>query len=92
MLNKKATPCIRALKSQRTAAIHEAGLMPADTFAGIQQVYFGGDMEAAPALAGQSAGLIHGVLTVQEIIDETVGQFHAISARLGAMAAASTFG
>ncbi len=92
MLNKKATPCIRALKSQRTAAIHEAGLMPADTFAGIQQVYFGGDMEAAPALAGQSAGLIHGVLTVQQIIDETVAQFHAIAARLGAMAAGSTFG
>jgi enoyl-[acyl-carrier protein] reductase II len=92
MLNKKATPCIRALKSQRTAAIHEAGLMPADTFAGIQQVYFGGDMEAAPALAGQSAGLIHGVLTVQQIIDETVAQFHAISARMGAMAAGSAFG
>jgi enoyl-[acyl-carrier protein] reductase II len=92
LLNKKATPCIRALKSQRTAAIFEAGLMPADTFAGIQQVYFGGDMEAAPALAGQSAGLIHGVLTVQQIIDETVAQFHAIAARLGAMAAGSTFG
>jgi enoyl-[acyl-carrier protein] reductase II len=92
LLNKKATPCIRALKSQRTAAIHEAGLMPADTFAGIQQVYFGGDMEAAPALAGQSAGLIHAVLTVQQIIDETVAQFHAIGARMGAMAARSSFG
>jgi enoyl-[acyl-carrier protein] reductase II len=92
MLNKKATPCIRALKSQRTLAIHEAGLMPADTFTGIQQVYFGGDMEAAPALAGQSAGLIHGVLTVQQIIDDTVAQFHAITARLGALAAAQAFG
>jgi enoyl-[acyl-carrier protein] reductase II len=92
MLNKKSTPCIRALKSQRTLAIHEAGVMPPDTFAGIQRVYFDGDMEAAPALAGQSAGLIHGVLTVQQIIDETVAQFHAITARLGAMAAGSTFG
>ena len=92
MLNKKATPCIRALKSLRTAAIHEAGLMPADSFDGIRQVYFGGDMEAAPALAGQSAGLIHGVLTVQQIIDETVAQFHAIGARMGAMAEGSTFG
>jgi enoyl-[acyl-carrier protein] reductase II len=92
MLNKKSTPCIRALKSQRTLAIHEAGVMPPDTFAGIQRVYFDGDMEAAPALAGQSAGLIHGVLTAQQIIDETVAQFHAITARLGAMAAGSTFG
>jgi len=92
VLNKKSTPCIRALKTQRTQAIHEAGLMPADTFAGIQQVYFGGDMEAAPALAGQSAGLIHAVLSVQQIIDATVAEFHAITARLGAMAAARQFG
>jgi enoyl-[acyl-carrier protein] reductase II len=92
VLNKRSTPCIRALKSQRTQAIHEAGLMPPDTFAGIQQVYFGGDMEAAPALAGQSAGLIHEVLTVQQIIDTTVAEFHAIAARLGALAAARQFG
>ena len=31
-----------------------------------------GDMEAAPALAGQSVGLIDGVKTAQEIIDETL--------------------
>ena len=92
VLNKQSTPCIRALKSQRTQAIHEAGLMPADTFAGIQQVYFGGDMEAAPALAGQSAGLIHSVLSVQQIIEATVAEFHAITARLGALAAARQFG
>ena len=66
--------------------------MPASTFAGIQQVYFGGDMDAAPALAGQSAGLIHAVLTVQQIIDHTVAEFHAITARLGAMAGAAHFG
>src|SRR5487761_2548151 len=92
VLKKKATPCIRALKTARTQAMHEAGLMPADAFAGIQQVYFGGDMEAAPALAGQSAGLIHAVLPVQQIIDDTVAEFHAIAARLGALAAARQFG
>ena len=92
VLNTKASPCIRALKSERTKAIHEAGLMPADSFAGIQQVYFGGDMEAAPALAGQSAGLVHAVLPVQQIIEQMVAEFHAISARLGALAAARSFG
>jgi len=92
VLNKQSTPCIRALKSQRTQAIHEAGLMPSDTFAGIQQVYFGGDMEAAPALAGQSAGLIHGVLPVRQIIDDTVAEFHAITERLGVMASHRRFG
>jgi enoyl-[acyl-carrier protein] reductase II len=92
VLNKKSSPCIRALKTQRTQEIHEAGLMPADTFAGIQQVYFGGDMEAAPALAGQSAGLIHGVLTVQQIIEGTVAQFHEIASRMGGLGAERRFG
>lgn len=92
VLNKKASPCIRALKSQRTAAIHESGLMPPDTFAGLQQVYFGGDMEAAPALAGQTAGLIDAVLTAGQIIRQTVDEFHAITARLGTLAAARDFG
>jgi enoyl-[acyl-carrier protein] reductase II len=92
MLNTKASPCIRALKSERTLAIHEAGLMPADSFEGIQRVYFDGDMEAAPALAGQTAGLIDSIKTAQQIIDETVAEFFAISQRMGAMAAARSFG
>ena len=92
VLNKKSTPCIRALKTTFTQAIHEAGLMPVTTFAGIQQVYFGGDMEAAPALAGQSAGLIHAVKPVRQIIDDTVAEFFAISQRMAAMATARSFG
>ena len=92
VLNKKATPCIRALKTDFTQAIHEAGLMPADTFKGIQGVYFGGDMNAAPALAGQSVGLIHGVKTVQQIIDETVAGFFEITQRMAALAGARSFG
>ncbi|WP_291010348.1 nitronate monooxygenase [Hydrogenophaga sp.] len=92
VLNKKASPCIRALKSQRTAAIHEAGVMPPDTFHGIQRVYFDGDMEAAPALAGQSAGLITGVKTTQQIIDEMVAGFFETTARMGQMAQARSFG
>lgn len=92
VLNKQSTPCIRALKTDFTQVIHEAGLMPADSFKGIRQVYFDGEMNAAPALAGQSAGLIHGVLGVQQIIEQTVAEFHAIGARLGALAAAASFG
>ncbi len=92
MINKKSSPCIRTLKSQRTGVWHEAGLMPADAFKAIRQVYFDGDMEAAPALAGQSAGLIHGVKTAQAIIDETVAEFFAIMQRMGTLAQASHFG
>jgi len=92
VLNKKASPCIRALKTDRTAAIYEAGLMPADTFSRLQELYFGGDMEAAVGLAGQTSGLIDAIKTAKQIIDETVAEFHVISARMGAMAAASNFG
>jgi enoyl-[acyl-carrier protein] reductase II len=92
VLNQKSTPCIRALKSQRTAAIHEAGVMAPDALAGIRQLYFDGDLEAAPALAGQSAGLIGEVKSVQQIIDETIGEFFAITQRLGALAQARSFG
>jgi hypothetical protein len=36
-------------------------------------------MEAAPALAGQSAGLIDKIKSAQQIIEETVAQFFAIT-------------
>jgi enoyl-[acyl-carrier protein] reductase II len=92
MLNKKSTPCIRALKSRRTQAIYEQGVMSADALQGILGVYFGGDMEAAPALAGQSAGLIDSVKSAQQIIEDTLAEFFAITARLGAMAQQRSFG
>ena len=91
VLNKKASPCIRALKTERTRAIHEAGLMPPDTFARILDLYFGGDMEAAVGLAGQTAGLIDDIRPVKAIIDETVAEFHAICGRLGGLSAAGGF-
>jgi len=91
VLNQKSTPCIRALKSQSMLAVHQSGLLPPDAFKGIRQVYFDGDMEAAPALAGQSAGLIHEVKTAQRIIEDTVAEFFAITKRLGALASAHSF-
>ena len=92
VLNKKSTPCIRALKSERTRAIHDDGLMAPDALKAIRDVYFHGDMEAAPALAGQSAGLIDKVESAQQIIEETVAQFFAITGRLGGLATAKEFG
>ncbi|MEP5366621.1 nitronate monooxygenase [Parvibaculum sp.] len=92
VLNKKSTPCIRALKTERTAHIHEEGLMPPDTFTRILDLYFGGDMEAAVGLAGETAGLITEVKTAKEIIDGTISEFFAIASRMGALADARNFG
>jgi enoyl-[acyl-carrier protein] reductase II len=92
VLNKKSTPCIRALKSQRTLAIYEEGVMSFEAMRGIQDLYFGGDLEAAPALAGQTAGLIDSIKTAQQIIDDTVAEFFAITQRLGILGQAKSFG
>ena len=92
VLNKKSTPCIRALKTERTAAIHEEGLMPPDTFTRILDLYFGGDMEAAVGLAGETAGLITEIKSARDIIEETVAEFFAITSRMGALGAARNFG
>lgn len=92
VLNKRASPCIRALKTTRTEAMAETGLMPPDTFTRILDLYFGGDMEASVGLAGQTAGLIDSVKPVREIIDETIAGFFAATARLGTLATARDFG
>ena len=92
VLNKKSTPCIRALKSGRTLAIYEEGVMSFEAMKGIRDLYFGGDMEAAPALAGQSAGLIDSIKTAKEIVDETVAGFFEIAQRLGGLAHGRSFG
>jgi enoyl-[acyl-carrier protein] reductase II len=91
VLNKKATPCLRALKTDRSLSIYEEGLMPPDTMKNILDLYFGGDMEAAVGLAGQTSGLIDGVKPVADIISEMVVEFHQISARMGALASGQSF-
>jgi enoyl-[acyl-carrier protein] reductase II len=50
----------------------------------IQDLYFGGDMNAAPALTGQSAGLIDAVKPVAQIIDETISEFNEACKRMSA--------
>lgn len=92
VLNRKASPCIRALKTAGTQAIHEEGRMPVDVLSRVQDLYFGGDMDAAPALAGQTVGLIDRVKSAQEIIDDTVSGFFEIMERLGGLAARRDFG
>ncbi len=78
ILNKKGKPCIRAMKSNLTEEIYEKGIMDMSALGNIKDLYFAGDMEAAPALAGQSMGLIDKVKPVKEIIDETIQQFNLV--------------
>ena len=49
-----------------------------DPLGGIKDLYFGGNMNAAPALAGQSIGLISKVLPVEKIIKQTMEEFNSV--------------
>ncbi len=91
MLNRKSTPCVRALKTERAKEIDRAGSFDRSLFGTVRDVYFGGDMEASLALAGQTVGLIHEVLPVAEIIGRTVAGFHSIRKEQGERSKANAF-
>ncbi|MCW9035919.1 MAG: nitronate monooxygenase [Rhodospirillales bacterium] len=91
MLNKNSSPCIRVLRTERTEKIYADGVMPKDTFAKIQDLYFGGDMEASVGLAGQSSTLINKVIPAAEVIEGMVSEFFEAADNLGKIAAARAF-
>ena len=78
ILNKKSKPCVRALKTDFTKKIYDEGHMDMSSMMGIKNLYFNGDMNAAPALAGQSVGLIDEIKSVDTIINKTITQFNVI--------------
>ena len=70
-LNKFQSPALRALRTEKTAALEkqfDQNVMM--EFANVQKLYFGGDMEASIALSGQVAGRIDAVKPVQQILNE----------------------
>ena len=83
VLNKKSKPVIRALKTKLTNNINEKGVMDMSAMMNIKDLYFGGDMEAAPALSGQSSGLINEIKPVKQIIDEIIDEFNSTCNGLG---------
>ncbi len=83
ILNKKSKPVIRALKSNLTDQINDSGQMDMSALMNIKDLYFDGDMEAAPALSGQSIGLINKVKSVKQIVDEIINEFNNTCESLG---------
>ena len=83
-LNQQGRPALRALKTQRTAALEPLGLFNVmEHMAELGHLYFGGDMEAAIPLSGQVVGRIDEVLTAQQIIDTTMSEFSRVMRDLG---------
>ena len=78
-------PALRALRTEKTTLFEKeppANIM--GEMANALALYFGGDMEAAIALSGQVAGRIDSVKPVAEILSETIAEFEAVVAELGA--------
>jgi len=82
ILNKKSKPVIRAIKTDLTNKIDEEGIMDMSALIKIKDLYFDGDMNAAPALSGQSVGLIDKVKSVDEIISTTISEYNEVCKRL----------
>jgi enoyl-[acyl-carrier protein] reductase II len=76
-LNQQSRPALRALRTQRTQALEPLGKFNVmENMAGIPELYFGGDMEAAIPLSGEVCGRIDAVISAKQIIDETIAGFY----------------
>ena len=82
-LNHFGKPALRALRTERTTRLDRdmgpdyAGPPIFAEFARVQELYFGGDMEASIALTGQVAGRIDSIKPVAEILSSMMEEFHA---------------
>lgn len=81
-LNKFSRPALRALRTVKTTELEKAEHVGMDQFARVQDLYFGGDLEASIALTGQVAGRITSVAPVAQIVNETMTGFHETVRRL----------
>ena len=72
-------PALRALRTERTDRIQKEGVENIfGEFAGTQDVYFGGNLEAGIALTGQVAGRIKEVKPIAQIFEETIAEYHRV--------------
>lgn len=75
-LNKFHSPALRALRTERTSRLEkDAETNAMAEFGNAQDLYFGGDMEAAIPLSGQVAGRIESVAPVADILAKTKKEF-----------------
>jgi enoyl-[acyl-carrier protein] reductase II len=76
-------PALRALRTERTTRLEKEGSPNIfGEFAGTQEVYFGGNLEAGIALTGQVAGRISDVKPIAQIFEETLEEYHRVVSRL----------
>jgi enoyl-[acyl-carrier protein] reductase II len=84
-LNQESRPALRALRTERTGELATLGKFNVmEHMANLQDLYFGGDMEAAIPLSGQVAGRIDDIKSAQQVVTETMADFREIMRGLAA--------
>lgn len=82
-LNQESRPALRALRTERTQALAPMGKFNVmEHMENLQELYFGGNMEAAIPLCGQVAGRIDSIKSAREVVEETVAEFQQIMSSL----------
>lgn len=82
-LNRQHSPALRALRTEKTTRLeNDAETNALGEFKHLQDLYFGGDMEASIALTGQVCGRIDAVRPVADIIADVRAEFFATVANL----------
>lgn len=78
-LNQESRPALRALRTERTGELATLGKFNVmEHMANLQELYFGGNMEAAIPLSGQVAGRIDAIKSAKEVVQETMAGFHEV--------------
>jgi enoyl-[acyl-carrier protein] reductase II len=78
-LNQASRPALRALRTERTEQLLPLGAFnPKEHLAGIKELYFGGDMEAAIPLSGQVVGRIDAIKSAADVVQETMSGFYEV--------------
>ncbi len=83
-LNRQHSPALRALRTEKTSRLeNEPDTNALSEFKSLQELYFGGDMEASIALTGQVCGRIDSVRPVADIVADVQREFFATVHQLG---------
>ncbi|MEZ4215387.1 MAG: nitronate monooxygenase [Myxococcota bacterium] len=87
-VNRFGRPGLRALRTRMSEELERRESVDLGVLGRVRDVYFGGDMEAAIALAGQVAGRIDGVASVRDIVHGCVRELRERAAAVEALARA----
>lgn len=83
LLNRHAAPALRVLRTERSNALEfDVSGNAMEHMARHQELYFGGDMDAALALGGAVAGRVDAIRPVAEIIGECAAECLEVLASL----------